>query len=118
MRFFVFISALIVLTGTLHAQVPVPPLPPTGPPILLEQVAEFRGWVKSVVVQDVLAQPGNVVETESSVKEAFDGDFVCRVEHRTGGATSSSNLEAKTQGGEGVEVRRFEVEREGDAEVE
>ena len=36
MRFFVFISALIVLTGTLHAQVPVPPLPPTGPPILLE----------------------------------------------------------------------------------
>ncbi|MGE4633256.1 MAG: hypothetical protein AAEJ47_09475 [Planctomycetota bacterium] len=36
MRFFVFISALIVLAGTLHAQVPVPPLPPTGPPILLE----------------------------------------------------------------------------------
>jgi len=35
-RFFVFISTLIVLTGTLHAQVPIPPVPPTGPPILLE----------------------------------------------------------------------------------
>ena len=63
-----------------------------------------------MVVQDILAQPGNVVETESSVKETFDSGFIGGIEYRAGGATSPGHLEAKSQGRKRLEIGWFKVE--------
>ena len=63
-----------------------------------------------MVVQDILAQPGNVVETESPVKETFNRSFVGGIEYCTGSPALPGHLEAKSQGGKRLEIGRFKVE--------
>ena len=47
-----------------------------------------------MVVQDVPTQTGNVVESESAVKEAFDGRFVGGIENRAGCTAATSDFDS------------------------
>ncbi|GIT29799.1 MAG: hypothetical protein Ct9H300mP1_18450 [Planctomycetaceae bacterium] len=80
------------------------------PAILPQQFVEIRGWIKIVVVQEVLAQPRNVVESESPVKEARDGGLVGGVEYRSGGATPDAPPRIPVSMRKGIEIGRLEVE--------